>query len=143
MAGVTRMGWEDQLYYGAAGSTAATQVTNCEDLDYNLDPEKGETTVRGAGTSIPIVTEKVTALKPTITWKMLNKPNDTTLAALIAAAKTGAAVALRTKSYSSGLGFDGDVTLGFKKGAPLKGQGVFEFTATATDDEGRTPSLWA
>lgn len=142
MAGINRMGYETQLFYGTAGSTGATQITNAIDVDYNIDPTRGDTTTRGAGTSVPIETSKVTALKPTITWRMLNKPSDTTLAALIAASKTGAAVALRTKSYSSGQGFDGDVTLAMKEGAPLKGEGTFEFTAEATDDEGRTPALW-
>lgn len=141
MAGAVRMGYEGQLFYGTAGSQAATQVTNCVDLEYNTEPEKGETTVRGAGTSPPIVTERVTALKPTITWRMLNKPADTTLAALIAAARAGTAVALRTKSYSSGTGFDGDCTVSVNHGAPLKGEQTFEFVATATDDEGRTPLL--
>lgn len=138
----TYMGYETQLFYGTAGSTGATQITNAVDVDYNMDPERGETTTRGDGTAVPIVTSRVTALKPTITWKMLNKPADTTLAALIAAAKTGAAVALRTKNYASGSGFDGDVTLTCKQGAPLKGEGTFEFTAEATEESLRVPSLW-
>lgn len=141
MAGVTRRGYEGLLYYGTAGSTAATQVTNCEDLDYQTEPERGETTIRGDGSAVPIVTSRVVALKPTITWRMLYKPADTTLAALIAAARTGAAVALRTKAYSSGTGFDGDCTLQVSAGMPLKGISTFEFTAEATDDEGRTPLL--
>lgn len=141
MAGLTRRGFEGQLFYGTAGSTASTQITNCEDLDYDIDPEKAETTERGAGTNVPIKTERVVALGVTITWKMYNKPADTTLAALRAAASTGAAVALRTKSYSSGTGYDGDVTLSCKNSKPLKGMAMFEFTATPTDDEGRSPQL--
>lgn len=141
MAGLTRRGYEGILYYGTAGGTAATQVTNCEDLDYDVDPEKAETTERGAGSSVPIKTERVVCLGVTLTWKMYNKPADTTLAALVAAARTGAAVALKTKSYSSGTGFDGDCTLAVKQGMPLKGMTMLEFTATPTDDEGRTPAL--
>jgi hypothetical protein len=137
----TKSGYEGILYYGAAGSTGSEQVTNCEDLNYDTEPERVETTVRGAGTSPPIVTSKVVALKPTITWSMLLKTGDTTLTALLAAARTGAAVALRTKSYSSGLGFDGDCTLGVTHEMTLKGQSKFNFTAEATDDEGRAPQL--
>ena len=37
MAGAIRMGYEAILYYGTAGSTAATQVTNCVDLDYDVE----------------------------------------------------------------------------------------------------------
>jgi len=142
MSGTTKMGYEAQLKYGTAGVTATTLVTNCVDLDYSRDPERGPTTVRGAGTSPPIVTSRVTGLKPVITWKMLNKSADTTLAALLAAESTGAAVALRTISHSTGKGFDGDVTLSVKESYPLHGEATFEFTAEATDDEGRNPQLW-
>jgi hypothetical protein len=142
MADKAYMGYETQLFYGTAGATAATQITNSVDVNYNMDPERGDTTTRGTGLTPPIITSRVTGLKPTITWRMLNKPADATLAALIAAAKTGAPVALRTKSYASGLGFDGDVNLQVQQGAPLRGEATFEFTAEATEESGRTPSLW-
>lgn len=136
----TQSGYQGILYYGAAGSTASTQVGNCEDLNYDTEPERAETTVRGTS-GVPIKTSKVVALDAKITWSMLMKTGDTTLTALLAAARTGAAVALRTKSYSSGLGFDGDCTLGVTHEMTLKGQSKFNFTAEATDDEGRSPSL--
>lgn len=135
------MSYEAQLFYGTAGSTGATQITNCVDLEYNMDPETGDTSTRGDGTTVPIATEKVTALKPEITFKMLNRSSDTTLAALLAAAFTGAAVAMRTKSYSSGKGYDGDVNVKVKQGAPLKGEATYEFTCTA-NDQLRDPSIW-
>lgn len=138
---ITKMGYEGLLYYGTAGSTASTLLTNCVDLDYQQEPQKGETTVKGTGTSPPIETERVTSIKVTITWKMLNKPADTSLAALRAAGSTGAPVALRTKDYSSGTGFDGDCTVSVKNGAPLKGEQTFEFTATPTGESLRTPLL--
>lgn len=141
MANITRRGYEGILYYGTAGSSAATQVTNCEDLDYDTQPEKAQTTIRGDGSAVPINTERVVALSATISWKMQNRPSDTTMAALLAAARAGSAVALKTKSYSSGRGYDGDCTLSVKEGMPLKGMTMLEFTATPTDDEGRTPQL--
>ena len=136
----TNMGYSGILYYGSSGSTASTQVTNCVDLDYSIDVERGDTTVRGDGSVPPIMTSRVTARKVTITWKMLDKTTDTTLTALRAAAATGAAVALRTKNYSSGTGFDGDCTISCKNGMPLKGEATFEFSAEPTD-ESRTPLL--
>lgn len=139
--GTTKSGYEGQLFYGTAGSTAGTQVTNCEDLNYDSEPTKAEQTVRGLGTSVPIVVEKTVAIKPTITWSMFMKTGDTTLTALVAAARTGAAVALRTKSYASGLGFDGDCELGVTHEMTLAGQSKFNFTATAVDDQGRAPQL--
>ena len=70
----------------------------------------------------------------TVTGLAGKQPLDTTLTALIAAARAGSLVALRTKSYASGTGFDGDCTLSVANGLPLKGQNTFEFTATANDD---------
>lgn len=139
---ITRMGYEAQLFYGTPGSSATNQIENAVDVDYNLDPQRGPTTTRGDGLSVPIESSRVTSLKPTVTWKMLNKPADTILASLLAAAATGAAVALKTKSFSSGKGFDGDVTLSFKEGAPLNGEGTFEFTAEATEESGRRAQTW-
>jgi hypothetical protein len=136
----TSSGYQGQLFYGTAGSTAATQLPNVEDLNYDTEAEKAETTVRGTS-GVPIVTEKTVAIKPTITWGMLQKSGDTNLTALIAAARAGTAVALRTKSYASGTGFDGDCTLSVTHEMTLKGQSKYNFTATATDDEGRAPQL--
>ena len=136
-----KSGYQGIIYYGAAGSTAATQLTNVEDLNYNVEPEKVETTVRGDGSAVPVKIEDVVALGATITWAMFHKASDTALTALIAASRTGAAVAIRTKAYSSGLGFDGDCTLSISHEMTLKGQSKFNFTATPTDSGGRTPSL--
>lgn len=135
-----KMGYEKVLYYGTAGSQAATQITNFTDLDYDIGTETGETTENGDGTSSPIVTKRVTARTATITWTMLNKTTDTSLAALIAAARAGTTVALYYKDYSSGKGYDGDVILTVRNGAPLKGEQTFEFTAEPNDDD-RTPQL--
>lgn len=134
-------GYQGQLFYGTAGATAATQVTNCEDLNYDNEAERASTTVRGTGATPPINTSKVVALSAVITWSMLMKSDDATLTALLAAQRTGAAVALRTKSYASGTGFDGDVTLSVTHEMTLKGQSKFNFTAEPTDDEGRDPQL--
>ena len=136
-----RSGYQGILYYGTAGSTAATQVTGCEDLNYQTDQERAETTTRGSGSSVPIKVEDVVALSAEITWSMFLSTSDTTLTALIAAARTGAAVALRTKSYSSGLGFDGDCNVSVTHEMTLKGASKFNFTATPTNAAGRTPQL--
>lgn len=139
--GTTKSGYEGILLYGVPGATASNQILNCEDLEYDTSPEKAPTTVRGTGSTPPINTEKVVALNAKITWSMLLKTGDTILTALIAAERTGAAVALRTKSYSTGLGFDGDCTLSVKHSMTLNGQSKFDFEATPTDDEGRAPLL--
>jgi hypothetical protein len=135
----SKSGYQGQLLYGTAGSTATNPVLNCTDLDDSTEPEKVETTVRGDSSSVPLVTEDVVALKKTVTWTMILKTSDSALAAFLVAAETGAAVALRTKSWASGTGTDADFTLSKKNGMPLKGQNTFEFTATPTDSAGRAP----
>lgn len=135
------MGFEGEIYYGAAGSTASTKLTNSRDINYNLDPEKGDTTERGDGSAPPIVTERVAARVVSIDWTMLNKVGDTSLEALRVAAYAGLPVALRLKDYDSGKGYDGDVTLSVAHGKPYRGEQTYQFTATPNDDQ-RAPQLY-
>jgi len=135
------MGYEGKFYYGVAGSTAATLIENVVNLDYSKDPERGNTTIRGDGSTPPIVTSRVTGLKPQIVWTMINQTADAALTAFRVAAATGAAIALRTKDHDSGKGFDGDVTISEKEGQPLHGEQTFEFTAEATRAL-RTPQIY-
>lgn len=138
---VTKMGFEGKIYYGTAGSEGTTEITNSRDINYNIDTEKGDTTVRGSS-GVPINTSRVTALGVTVEWTMLNKTDDSTLTALLTAAAAGNPVAIRTKSHSSGLGFDGDAILDVRQGKPIKGEQTYQFTATPNDDN-RTPSLYS
>ncbi len=133
-----KSGWQGIIKYGTAGSTAATQLTNVEDLNYNTDIEKIETTIRGDGTTIPKKVETAVALTAEITWAMFEDTADAALTALRAAERTGAAVAIRTLSHSSGTGFDGDCILSMTHEMTLKGQSKYNFTASPTDSAGRT-----
>jgi len=136
------MAFEGLIYYDAAGATAATQITNFRDANYNFDIEKGETTVTGDGSAIPITTERVTQRTVAIDFTMLNKSTDATLAALLTAATAGTPVALRLKDHASGKGFDGDVILSWQNGRPFKGEQTYQFTAAPTEEAGRTPQLF-
>lgn len=138
----TRMGYEGQLKYGNAGSTAGTLIQNCVDLNYDQDAEYGDTTTRGDSSAVPIQTQGPSQRKASITWKMLNKPEDAALIALLAASADQTPVALRTLSYSSGKGYDGDCYVKAKNGMPLKGEATYDFEAVVTDDGGRAPQLW-
>lgn len=135
-----KMGYESLLYYGAAGATAATAITNCRDVSYNITPQTAPTTTKGAGSSPPIETVRVVGRQAQLTWTMLDKSDDSTLTALRAAAAAGTTVALRYIPHSGGTGFDGDVVLQCENGAPLAGEQTFNFTATPNDDD-RTPAL--
>lgn len=136
----TYMGYESKLYYGVAGSTAATLVSNARDVKYSIGTKKAPTTVKGSGSSPPIEVERVVGLTAQITWQMLDRSGDTTLAALVAAAATGAPVALRVIPHTGGTGFDGDCTISAEVGLPYQGESTLDFTATPNDDN-RTPQL--
>lgn len=136
------MGFEGMLYYGVAGSTATTLLTNCRDITLSTDKEKGNTTVRGDSTGPPVETEDVTILKVQIEFVMLNSKTDTALAALKVAENSGNAVALRAKDHASGAGPDADFTLSASKPWPLNGEQVITFTATPTRGYGRAPQSY-
>lgn len=137
---VKKMGFEGLIYYGVAGATGATLIENSRDITESFDTGEGDTTVRGAGSSPPIETSRVVSRKFGIEWQMTEKSDDATLTALKAAAIAGTPVAIRTKSYSAGTGFDGDMNIKFKKGKPLKGEQTLDFSGTPNDDN-RTPQL--
>lgn len=77
-----RMGFEGKAYYGTAGSTGATELTNSRDISFKLATEKGDTTVRGSS-GVPKKTSRVTQLSADdIEIVMLNDNSDTALEAM-------------------------------------------------------------
>lgn len=138
---VKKMGYEALLYYGAAGSTASTQITNCRDVTYENDLTMGDTTIKGDGSVVPIATARPTGRSVSLSWTMVMKSNDTTLTALIAAARTGAAVALKCIPYSGGAGLDADCYIGMSNPQPLGGEQTVTFTLKGFEDVDRTPIL--
>lgn len=137
-----KMGYQGILYYGAAGATASTQVTNCKDLSYSYGPVTEDTTVRGDGSTVPIRTARPVARElKDLSWTMIEKSDDTTLTALKSAAANGSVIALRTKSYSSGTGFDGDVYIECTNGQPLGGAQTWDFKVVGLEDVDRTPGF--
>lgn len=137
---VKKMGFEGLLLYGVAGATGATPMENSRDIKEAFDVGEGETTVRGAGTSPPIETSRVLSRKYAIEWQMTYKSDDTTLLALMAAAVAGTPVAIRSKAFTTGKGFDGDMNIKFSHGKPLKGEQTLDFSGTPNDDL-RAPQL--
>lgn len=134
------MGFEGKIYKGVAGVEAATLIENSRDITYGFDTEKGETTVRGAGDNPPMKTERVTARVASIEFEMTIKEGDAVLTDLFTAAALGDPVSIRTKHKTSGKGFDGDCTLTWSHGKPLKGEQTAKFTATPTRESGREPN---
>lgn len=134
-------GYEGLLYYGAAGAQAGTQITDRVDVEYEVDPEIGSTTAAGDGSKVPINTGEATALGVNMTWNMIVNKNSTAIVDLLAAAATGAAIAIRYIRASGKLGLDADVILGAKQGAPLKGEQTIDFTVKALSRSQREPKL--
>ena len=142
MADTIRMGFEGRALYGAAGATGSTDLTNTKDITYVMEPEKGDTTVRGAGTSPPIKTEKVTQRVASIEIVHLNDSADANLEAIRVAGYAGNPVAIRTKDYSAGKGFDGDCTGTVSRGKPLNGEQTLQISLTPSRSYGRAPQLY-
>lgn len=136
-----KMGFEGLIYRGTAGSTAATLLENTQDMSISLGGEDGDTTVRGDSTAVPIETSSPTTVSWSCKWTMLNNNSDPNVEALKVAAAARSVIALRMKDYAAGKGYDGDVTLKYEHGKPLKGQQTVEFTATPSRAN-RTPLLY-
>lgn len=137
-----RKGFEGQALYGVAGSTASTLLENCRDITYNVEAEYGDTTVRGDGSVVPIQTQSKTLRTMSIEITMLHDDIDTAFQALQSAAGGSSPVAIRTRSYASGMGFDGDCHVGMGNPYPMNGEQLTTFTLTPTRDAGRMPVAW-
>jgi hypothetical protein len=141
MANVITMGFEGQVFYGVKGSTAATQIGNSRDIKISVDPQMGDTTVRGTTGTAPVETEGVSSLKWSMTLNMVNSTSDAVVSALKTAAYGGTQVAIRMKDYAAGKGYDGDCNVKCEQGVPIKGEQTVDFTFTPNRDS-RAPSLY-
>jgi len=137
-----KAGYEGLLYYGSAGSTAATQVTNARDVNYAYSTVTADITTRGDGSAPPIEERIAVGRKlDDLSWSMVEKSNDTTLSAMKAAAAAGSLIALRTKAHGSGTGFDGDVYVSCKQGMPLGDAQTWDFKAELGPADNRAPQF--
>tara|TARA_R110000868_G_scaffold281099_1_gene541488 strand:- start:680 stop:1105 length:426 start_codon:yes stop_codon:yes gene_type:complete len=136
-----KMGYQGLLYQGTAGSTAATQITKRVDASFDIDVETGSTTSAGDGTAVPINTGEATALTGKVTFNMIHDTSDTSLVALIAAAATGAPIALRFIRSTGLLGLDADCVIKVTQGSPLKGEQTIDIEVVALSNSLREPLL--
>jgi len=137
-----KMAFEGKTYYGPAGAEATLLIENITNENYDYDHDEGNTTVRGNGSAPPVETGQVTVRKVSGGFTMVNDENDTILAALLAAAFGGQPVALRTKSHTSGKGYNGDIILKVKEGKPINGEQTYDFTWRPTRQANRAPQLF-
>ena len=135
-----KLGFEGQIKMGNAGSTATSLLENVKDISYGMDVSRGDSTVRGDSSVAPMKTEEVSQRIATIDFTMIHDTTDTLYEDLMEAVSLGSGVAIRTLSYSSGKGFDGDCTLSAQDGRPLDGEATTQFTATPSRAYGRAPN---
>jgi hypothetical protein len=140
-----KMSFEGELYYGGAGSSASTKIIDLTDVNINFDHQKTATTVRGDGSAPPIRHERIVERVVSVEFTLLIKSSGTgaaAYAAMMAAVANATPIAIRGKDYANGKGPDFDATLTGKKGEPHGGLQTFQFTATPTDECGRTAQLY-
>lgn len=138
-----RQGYESKIYRGPAGTTAPTQITNATDIECDIATDYGETTVRGAGTTVPRKDRGPVAQDCKITFKMQVKDSDASLIALLAAATNNVPtpLAIKYENPVTGVFFDGDCYLKAKDNSPLGGSATYDFEALPTSDGGREWTL--
>ena len=93
-----------KLYYGPAGSTATTLVTNVKDL--SLKMKKGEAKANSRASRW--AKTRGSLKEAEIEWEMNDEPTDTALAAIIAAFINDTPLAFFVKDAADGHGIDGD-----------------------------------
>jgi len=133
-----RAGWERQVYIGAAGSTAGTQLTHVVDANVGKTNERTDETDRGTGAAIPKGHEMVVKRVRSVTWTYRYYDADANMATMLAAIHAGTSLAVKIVRIASGdVEFDGDVTLDYSSPGALTDGMVIELTGVPTRDAGR------
>jgi hypothetical protein len=134
-----RMSLEAKLYYGTAGTTATGLANNVRDLTGSASP--GAADISDRGSRVELVGPGMIAYS--LQWESSWSDTDVFVQTLYAAAMAGTPIALRTKDYVAGKGFDGDVLITkADHKQPLKEGQKVDFEAKPTDIAGRYPSLY-
>jgi len=131
-----RMGFEGKTYWGAAGSTAATELTIARDVSYKF--ENTEADVSDRGSIIDLM--DVAGVKFSLELEVNNQDTNAFIAAVRAAAIAGNAMAFRTRDKTAGWGVDGDFIVAVDESQPLRDAQRIKVTASPTDKNGRVPT---
>jgi hypothetical protein len=133
-----RMGFEGKLYWGTAGSTAATELKIARDVSYKL--ESTEVDVSDRNSIIDI--SDVAGIKFSMDFEVNNQSTDAFVAAARTACAAGTAMAFRTRDTTSGWGVDADFVISLDESQPLRDAQRIKVTCTPTDKNGRVP-VWS
>lgn len=131
-----RMGFEGKLYWGAAGSTAATELTIARNVNYTFEPDKADVSDRSSLINL----EDVAGVTIGLEFEINNQDTDAAVSAIRTAVLAGNAVALRTRDKAAGWGLDADFVLSLKEDQSLRDAQRLSITASPTDKSGRTPT---
>jgi hypothetical protein len=131
-----RMGFEGKLYWGAAGSTASTELTIARDVSYKF--ENTEADVSDRSSIIDLV--DVAGVKFSLEFEVNNQDTNAFVAAARAATIAGTAMAFRTRDKTAGWGVDGDFVVAVDESQPLRDAQRIKITGGPTDKNGRIPT---
>lgn len=136
--GARKMGFVGELYWGTAGTTAATLLEIARDISYKFEPTEGDVSDRAS------IIELVDAamIKFSLEFEVNNDATNAFVAAMRTAVATGGAMAFRTKDDASGWGVDGDFIFGDDEGLPLKDAQRLKISAKPTPKASRYP-VWS
>lgn len=102
------LGKDAKLYYGVAGATATTEISNVRNVTLNLDSSEADVTTRGnAGWKASVQAMR----ECSVDFEMLWQPGDTAFEAIRDAFLSGGQVALNILDMADGEGPDGDFSI--------------------------------
>jgi hypothetical protein len=121
---------EAKLYYGAAGATATTELTNVKDVTLNLETGEADVTTRGnQGWRATVATLK----NGSVEFEMIWDTGDAGFGAIKDAYFNNTAIALAILDGESGEGLDADFSItNFTRNEPLEEAITVSVTAKPT-----------
>jgi len=104
----TTFGFEAKFYYGTAGSTASSELSNCKDLTLNSEATAGEITSRATGGYKAFASGLKDA---SVEWEMVWLTDNAGFEAIRDAYVGRSAIALAILDAASGEGLDADFVI--------------------------------
>jgi len=125
-----KLGMQAKLYYGPAGATAATKLTNVKDLTLNLETGEADVTTRGnQGWRATIATLK----NGSVEFEMVWDTTDAGFNAIQQAYFNNTAIAFAVLDGENGEGLDADFSItNFTRNEPLEEAITVSVTAKPT-----------
>lgn len=125
-----RIGFEGKLYWGVAGTTAATELKIAKDVSYKFEPTLADVSDRDS----IIDYMKTAGVKFTLEFDCNNDDSNAFIAALRVAAASGACIAFKTKDKATGWGCDGDFTVSDDESQSLRDAQKIKVSCSPNND---------